>query len=285
MQQYHHHHHHTHTHPPHARSSPGASLTWFVDSGAASSLPAEVTAAPNCTSVADDQRVIGLIGAMPQEIAKLKENVEGQEDVVVNPSLTVTKGTLHGKPVVFCAAGVGMVAASSVTTTLVNVFNVSMVIFTGVAGGLKEGQTVGDIVVASDVINYDMDVTAFVLPWMPDYKHKRGELPFTSWREFPSDVRLVALAMEGGQAGAAAASFKQGRIVTGSEFVTVERKVALKPVWDSVGDPDAVEMECAAVAQVCKMYGLPFLGLRALSDTLGGWVELRTVSAHHHHHQ
>ena len=58
--------------------------------------------------------------------------------------------------------------------------------------------------------------------------------------------------------------------MTGSEFVTVERKVALRPVWASVGDPDAVEMECAAVAQVCKMYSLPFLGLRALSDTLEG---------------
>ena len=163
-----------------------------------------------------------------------------------------------------------MVAAGSVTTTLVNVFNVSMVIFTGVAGGLKEGQAVGDIIVASDVINYDMDVRKFVLPWMPDYRHKRGEHPFTCWREFPSDVRLVALAMEAGSAEGAAAGFKEGRIVTGSEFVTVERKMELKPVWESVGDPDAVEMECAGVAQVCKMYALPFLGLRALSDNMEG---------------
>eukprot|EP00622_Pseudochattonella_farcimen_P004269 FR739627.1.p1 GENE.FR739627.1~~FR739627.1.p1 ORF type:complete len:212 (+),score=33.41 FR739627.1:55-636(+) len=165
-----------------------------------------------------------------------------------------------------------MVAASCVTTALINLFKVEALVFTGVAGGLTEALKVGDIVVASHAINYDMDVTAFTLPWQPDYKHQRGELPFTNWRDYEADPHLLTLATNSttAAAGASDMTVKVGRIATGSEFVTVPRKIELKATWDLVGNPDAVEMECAGVAQVCKMYQVPFLGLRAISDTITG---------------
>ena len=79
-----------------------------------------------------------------------------------------------------------------------------------------------------------------------------------------------------GKEGAGGGRHHAGRIVSGSEFVTTERKAALAPVWEELSGeaggtpPLAVEMECAAVAQVCLQFGKPFLGLRAISDTTTG---------------
>lgn len=168
---------------------------------------------------------------------------------------------------VFAAAGVGMVSASSVTTTFIQVFKAEIVLFMGVAGGLKDELKIGDLVVATDVINYDMDVTNFFMPWNPEYQHKRGELPFVGLREFPSDPRLVELASGCACDGV---DVHCGRIVSGSEFVVTSRKTELQPLWEALGNPWAVEMECAAVAQVCFVHQVPFLGIRSISDTTNG---------------
>jgi len=92
----------------------------------------------------------------------------------VNETLTVYKGTFGGKTVVFASAGVGTVFAATTATVLVAKFGCEAVLFTGVAGGLLEGQHVGDIVLATDCVNYDMDVTAFV-PF-PGCKFERGQV-------------------------------------------------------------------------------------------------------------
>ena len=161
--------------------------------------------------------------------------------------------------------------------------------------------SVGDLVVASDVVNYEFDCRNFLLPWDPTYRHALGELPFTGGlKAFPSHPRFVALALSALEKAAADGSKNShhvGRIVTGSEFLTTERKAALAPVWAELSGggegggkeaegsgsasatatatatatpPLAVEMECAAVAQVCLQFGVPFLGLRAISDTTTG---------------
>lgn len=84
------------------------------------------------------------------------------------------KGTFGGKTVVFASAGVGTVFAATTATVLVAKFGCSALVFTGVAGGLLEGQRVGDVVLATDCVNYDMDVTAFV-PF-PGCKFERGQV-------------------------------------------------------------------------------------------------------------
>ncbi len=214
------------------------------------------------------QHPIGIIGALPEEIAKLKAHVQNQVATKHGNFCEVTRGVLHGKDVVFASAGVGMVFASITATIMVETYKVRAVIFTGVAGALSPALNIGDIVVGADVVNYDMDVTAFKLPWDASYVHKRGEVPFVNLLEYPGDSELVELAMN--------APVKEGlrrvtgRIATGSEFLTSDRKKELSPVWKAVGDPIAVEMECAGVAQVCRSFGKPFLGLRAISDAVEG---------------
>lgn len=213
---------------------------------------------------------------MEPEIAMLKAHVQDQKEVTVNPMVTVYTGTLHGKNIVFASAGVGMVAAASTATLLLTQFKVEAIVFTGVAGGLKEGQKVGDIVLAEECLNYDMNVTAFVpFPGAPEFA--RGQLPFSPLpAALPADPALLALAKaapaptKASVCSGVVPTVRTGRLVTGSEFVTVPRKKELAAVWEQVGDPEAVEMECAAVAQVCGMFKAPFLGLRALSDNVEG---------------
>jgi adenosylhomocysteine nucleosidase len=205
---------------------------------------------------------------MPPEIAKLNENVQNKQEVKVSESITFTTGTLCGKNVVYGSAGVGMVFATINVTTMINMFNLSAVIFTGVAGGLKADQRVGDIVILQDTINYDMNCKNFFLPGHAPYR--RGEIPFVDWLEYPSDPQLVSLASAAPLPADLKVSVRVGRVVTGSEFVIVPRKVELKELWEELGNPEAVEMECAAIAQACRTFGKPFLGLRAISDTLEG---------------
>ena len=217
---------------------------------------------------------IGVLGAMEPEIAMLKANVMGVTEVKVNDVLTVYDGTFAGKRVVFASAGVGPVFAASTITVLIAQFGVDVVVFTGVAGGLKADQSVGDIVLATDCVNFDMDVTSFSpFPGCPPFA--RGQLPFINWREYEADAALLALA----RAAPLPASFtakggtvREGRLITGSVFVDVPRKAVLvREVADAgLGAAEAVEMECAAVAQACRAFGKPFLGLRALSDTMEG---------------
>lgn len=205
---------------------------------------------------------------MPPEIAKLDANVQNKEQIQVNDYLTFTTGTLGSKNVVYCATGVGMTFAAINVTTMLTTFDISAVIFTGVAGGLKHDQKVGDIIIIQDMINYDMNCKNFTLPGHAPYR--RGEIPFVDWREYSCDTRLIQLAMEAPVPEELHANRKIGHVATGSEFVIVPRKVEMQELWEELGGPDAVEMECAAIAQACRAFNKPFLGMRALSDTLDG---------------
>jgi adenosylhomocysteine nucleosidase len=226
--------------------------------------------------------VVGIIGAMPAEIKKLGELVVTEQETKhgVGGTLTFIQGYYIKKSdgtrvrVVYVSSNVGLVFASSVCTSLIEKYKATCVVFTGVAGGLLPEQRVGDVVIATDVVNYDMDCTNFILPFAPDFRHSRGQLPFLNWTEFVCDGRLGSLAQEAAEQEEVKSSFQgavsRGRVVSGSEFLTTKRKAALAEVWAATGNPACVEMEGAAVGQICKLYGIPFLLIRALSDTLEG---------------
>lgn len=233
---------------------------------------------------------VGILGAMPEEIALLRETVV-QSDRCQIGMFEFVSGTLDGVSIVYASSNVGQIFAASVTTLLIERFKCRAVLFTGVAGALRPHLGLGDLIIADSVVNYDMNCTSFVLPHDPDYRHKRGEYPFLALREFRADERLLRLATQaaarwhgavvqaselGEDAQPAAAGDGTslrvfvGLLATGSEFLTMERKHELRAVWDELGGPLAVEMECVAVAQVCHALGVPHLSLRAVSDTLHG---------------
>ena len=215
------------------------------------------------------QSRFGILAAMPQEVAELSKHVTGQREHKRGSIFTFVTGELDGKPVVYAAANVGMVFAASAATTMIGEFGASALLFTGVAGGLRPGQKIGDIVIGEDVVNYEMDCRAFSYAWDPEYKLQLGEMPFVGWRFFEADAALLALALEAPRPEGF--DVVKGRIATGSVFLSAHAKQSLlERVWEPLGRPLCAEMENAGVAQVCRAYGVPYVSLRALSDLLTG---------------
>jgi len=221
------------------------------------------------TTTKSKKKRVGIIGALPEEIAKIKEGLKNSQ-THKHGTFEYYTGIFAGKEVVVAPSRVGVIYASSVATTMIEEYNAHTLIFTGVAGGIKVGSKVGDIIVARDLINYEMNCKNFILAWDLDYRHKLGEYPFMNGlREFTCDKKLIQLAMEA-PLGENKARRILGRVVTGSEFHSTFRKQELSPIWEELDNPDAVEMEGVAVAQIAHAYSVPVLVLRTVSDTIEG---------------
>lgn len=209
------------------------------------------------------EEVIGILGAMVEEIKLVQQHTKNHKVHKFNDYVSFTEATMGDKKVVFALTNVGMVFASSVATTLINQFHCTKLIFTGVCGGLIDDINIGDIILAEWVINYDMNCTHFISPLNPNHRHKLGELPFIGLREFKSDPELLKLAEKAPLPNNSIRKLRGG-IVSGSEFLSLERKKQLAPVWKECGGPLGVEMEGAAVAQIAYAYKVPFLLLRSV---------------------
>ena len=198
--------------------------------------------------------LIGIIGAMHEEITELKSVMENlTEEKVIN--LTFYKGQLKGKDVVLVEGGIGKVNASVCTTLLINHFKVDQVIFTGVAGGVNPEIKVGDIVVSTDLIEHDFDCTAF--------GSAPGEIPRMETSTFVADKKLMETAKEVAYEKFPEEKVWVGRIVSGDQFIASVEKVK----WlNETFKAECTEMEGAAVAHVCHLFNIPFVILRAISD-------------------
>jgi adenosylhomocysteine nucleosidase len=216
-------------------------------------------------------RRIGIIGAMRQELAAVLERMPDERRQCAG-GRDFWAGHWHGHEVVAVLSRMGKVAAATTATALIERFAVSHIVFTGVAGGLGEGVRVGDVVLASAFVQHDMDAS----PLFPRY-----EVPLYGRARFETDAALsnhlahaarAVLASPGQTLGDdAVAEFDlhasqvhAGLIASGDRFVaTAFESAALR---QALPDVLAVEMEGAAVAQVCHDYGIPFAALRIISD-------------------
>ena len=214
---------------------------------------------------------IALVSAMREELAAVLARLpDEQKTVVAGREFWV--GHWHGHEVVAVLSRIGKVAAATTATTLIERFGVSHIVFTGVAGGLAPQVNVGDVVVARVFMQHDMDAS----PLFP-----RHEVPLTGMTRFPADVALSnALALAAPLAlqdmlatmpqsewlnlDLPNAQVHQGLIASGDRFVsqTLESQALQRELPDAL----AVEMECAAMAQVCRDYGVPLAAVRTISD-------------------
>ena len=182
------------------------------------------------------------------------------------------RGELQGHPVVLGLSKIGKVAAATTATTLIEAFGVSRIVFTGVAGGVGPGVQVGDVVVATDFVQHDMDAS----PIFPRY-----HMPLYGRARFDCDGPLTAMllgAVHAGLTGPGAYFYKNntnkgvrahsGLIASGDRFVSgaAESRALQEGLLAAGFSPLAVEMEGAAVAQVCFDYGVPFAAVRTISD-------------------
>ena len=239
---------------------------------------------------------LGIVAALHEEIADLLAEMAPGAHVEHVGMRDYHVGTLHGHDCVIVLARVGKVAAAATTAALIHRFDVGEIVFTGVAGGLAHGLSVGDVVVADTLVQHDMDAS----PIFP-----RFEIPLLGRHAFDTETPLRdALAQAAREwlatdmADEVPASLRAqwhmhaprvhvGQIASGDRFVSSAAEVTR--LRDALPRTLAVEMEGAAVAQVCHEYGVPFAVMRTLSDAADDDAHvdfprfLREVASHYSH--
>ena len=211
-------------------------------------------------------------------LSALKEEQQGLLERMQSPRCATRAGRdfwcgqLHGQPVVLALSRVGKVAAATTATTLIEHFGVGRIVFTGVAGGIGAGVNVGDVVIASSFVQHDLDAS----PLFPRY-----QVPLYGRSAFDCDDTLTAILKVAvyaiptrargqfyGFLGNKTIKIHHGLIASGDRFVCgAAESLSIQAALQEAGfQPLAVEMEGAAVAQVCFDYGVPFAAVRIISD-------------------
>lgn len=201
---------------------------------------------------------IGIIGAIDEEVASLKREV--QMPTVTNMGgMEFCEGTLDGKNVVIVKCGVGKVNAGTCAQLLINVFGATSIINTGVAGSLNNDINIGDYVISTDAVQYDYDVSPLGF--------KRGEFYETGESSLPADESMRKRAVEAVKTCAPEVGVFEGRICTGDQFVsTAEQKNSITGEFGGM----CCEMEGGAIAQICCNNNVPFVIIRAIADKADG---------------
>jgi adenosylhomocysteine nucleosidase len=164
-------------------------------------------------------------------------------------------GQLDGHPVVLALSGVGKVAAATTAAILLDRFDVQALLFTGVAGGLHADVQVGDVIVARELLQHDMDAS----PLFPRY-----EIPYTGVSRFATDAAWCERLTRAVAGLPARPRLHHGLVISGDRFIaSAADNQALRT---QLPDALAVEMEGAAVAQVCADFARPCAVLRTVSD-------------------
>lgn len=210
-----------------------------------------------------------IVSAMPQELSAVLAQLDTHQSHP-HAGRVFHLGRLHGQPVVAVLCGIGKVAAATTAALLIERWQVQQIVFTGVAGGLGAAVQVGDVVIADLLLQHDMDAS----PLFPRY-----EVPLTGRSHFAADAALTAqleaatrsvledpghFGPEAVALGVAAPRLHRGLIVSGDRFVSTAAESRALQV--ALPEALAVEMEGAALAQVCHDFGVPFAVLRTISD-------------------
>lgn len=196
-------------------------------------------------------KIIGVIAAMPEEIALLKQQLSQLKKHNI-AGIDFYQGQLAKQSVMLALSGIGKVNAAITTTLLANHFMCNLIINTGSAAGVDSDLTIGDVVIANEVAHHDVDLTFF------DYQ--RGQLPQLP-AIFHADNKLVKLLTENVDQTGFTHTMKSGLIVSGDQFVTDATSIT-----QHFKQAFAIEMEAAAVAQTCHRFDIPFVIIRSISD-------------------
>jgi len=204
--------------------------------------------------------MLALIGALDEEVEMLRADMD-VSDEAIHAGITVTKGTYRDVALVLAKCGVGKVNAAICAQMLMDLYQPSAVAFSGVAGGLVRNMAVGDIVIASHLIQFDVDLTAF--------GRRHGELPDSN-RIIESDPELVRIVGEAYDRAfpdtADAPGLMIGTVVSGDKFVKDSEILRwLQREFSAL----ATEMEGAAVGYTCGLSNVPFVVIRGISDGAG----------------
>lgn len=197
--------------------------------------------------------VLGIISAMSEELELLLKEMD-IERTDKKANMQFNYGTLWSKKVVAVVCGIGKVNAAVCTQILISEYKANKIVNVGVAGGIGEEIVPGDLVIANNLVQHDMDTTAF--------GDKHGQVPRLDTFDFKCDEELVSLAKNVCANITKHKSFV-GRIVTGDQFVANVNKIRW---FHEEFNALACEMEGGSIAHVCYLNHVPFVVIRSISD-------------------
>lgn len=196
---------------------------------------------------------LGIIAAMSEELEILLKDMQ-LDSSTTKAGMTFNKGKLWSNEVIAVVCGIGKVNAAVCTQILVSEFNVDKVINVGVAGGIGKDIYPGDVVIATNLVEHDMDTTAFGDP--------HGQVPRMDTFDFKCDSSLIESANSACKKVGGFNTFT-GRIVSGDVFVAdVEKIKWLEKEFNAL----SCEMESASIAHVCYLNNIPVVVIRSISD-------------------
>lgn len=198
--------------------------------------------------------MLGIIGAMDEEVAKVKKQMENVQ-VMSKASMEFFEGTINNHPVVVVRSGIGKVNAAICTQILADTYQVDAIINTGIAGSLNADINIGDIVLSTDTIEHDMDAVSFGYPL--------GQIPRMDTLSFQADEGIRKVAKQACEKVNPDIRVFEGRVVSGDQFISDKSKKQ----WlvDNFAGY-CTEMEGAAIAHAAYLNKIPFLIIRAISD-------------------
>ena len=205
---------------------------------------------------------IGIIGAMDLEVEHLKGEMQISR-IVDKAGMEFYTGTLKGVDVVIVRSGIGKVNAGLCAQILADVFQVTHIINTGVAGSLNSKLDIGDILISKDALYHDMDVRIF--------GYQLGEVPQMGCREFKADKAMIEAAVSSCKEVNPDIHVEVGRILSGDQFISDKAK---KETLIADFQGDCTEMEGAAVAHSAYLNRIPFVIIRAISDKADDSAEM-----------
>ncbi len=214
--------------------------------------------------------VTAILGAFDKEITLLQDKLTQRQEQEIE-RIKFTSGKLNGSKVVIAWTGIGKVNAAMTTTLMIEHFKPEKVIFTGIAGSVNPQLGPGDIVIAEKTAQHDSGIL-----WPEGFMHQGVKNPFDGLDNpvfFPADEQLLKLAQRAAKqvqlkkirtkTGEKSPRIVKGVVVTGDTFVASNDKcIELREKLDA----DAVEMEGAAVAQICYQRRIGYLVIRSISD-------------------
>ncbi|MBP5779066.1 MAG: 5'-methylthioadenosine/adenosylhomocysteine nucleosidase [Campylobacter sp.] len=200
---------------------------------------------------------IAILGAMPEEIEPLLKELNPKKIEFANNKFYFANFANH--ELIIAYSKIGKVNSALTATLMIEKFGAQKLLFTGVAGALKNGFKIGDLLYATKVVQHDLDITAFGHPY--------GFVPESPiFVETDENLNKIAV----GVAANLGINLKNGIVASGDQFVCDEER---KNWIERTFDASAVEMEGASVAQVCHALHTPFFMLRAISDEAGSKAE------------
>lgn len=202
--------------------------------------------------------MIGLIGAMDIEVEGIKDLMTEKTEEIIS-GIVYTKGILKGKDTVIAQCGIGKVNAAVCAQTMILKYSTHTIINTGIAGGLDSSIAIGDIVLATNVVQHDMDGTALGDPL--------GMLSFPDENiiYIPADTATTKALADACKVLGSGVNIFKGTIATGDKFISAKQdRQQINKLFGGL----ACEMEGGAIGQVCYRNHIKFAILRAISDNM-----------------